>query len=226
MTNLEAAIIAKEAQVKKLLTELEALKKAQAILDGSAETPSERPIRRRRRTGSTLADKVVEILREAGNPMHVDSILPKLSEAGFNSTKPTVVSALLKDRDRRFKALGNNVYELNEIPAEATQDARAMLFGNENGANGEASSNGHQSRFPLLQEVKSAVDAIDGEITQHAVYEWLRTKHPDATTLHPASVASALRRLTEAGQLRVIREKVGGAKVYTKAVEDVTVAGN
>lgn len=221
MTNLEAAIIAKEAQVKKLLAELDALKKAQAILDGSADSTSERPARRRRRTGPTLGDKVVEVLSEAGQAMHVDHILPKLAAAGVNSSKPTVVSALLKDKDNRFKALGNNVYGLRDESDTFVPVTAETLFDSGNGANGGASSNGHQSRFPLLQEVKNAINEIEGEITQHAVFEWLRAKHPDVTTLHPASVASALRRLTELRELKVIREKVGGAKVYTKALGEV-----
>lgn len=114
MRTLQELINRKRAQVQHLLAEIESLEKAQKIVEQEANSPNPQALDRggRKRTGAggTLGDAAAQILQNG--PMHVDDMLPKMQELGRSPSKPTLVSAMLKDSEKRFHLKGNNVFEL------------------------------------------------------------------------------------------------------------------
>lgn len=62
----------------------------------------------------TLGDGTERILRAAGKAVHVDIIVDRLARLGRKTNKRSLNSTLLQDTRKRFKLLGNNIFDLTE----------------------------------------------------------------------------------------------------------------
>ena len=65
-------------------------------------------------------------------------------------------------------------------------------------------------RGDLQRAVREATEALGGELTVLRVEGWLQATYPDlAKGLSRSSISQALKRLTEAGELRLLQEGKG-----------------
>ena len=93
-----------EAEANKLRAELDVLQKARAVMRGEDIPEEPSPPRRGRPRGkmagklnpSSAIGQAVELLREAGEPKHVDWLVSKLRDAGIHAKKQSLVSSLAK----------------------------------------------------------------------------------------------------------------------------------
>lgn len=220
MNDLEKAIAQKEAQIAVLSDEVANLKRSLSILRGGGASSASVPTPRRRRGSVTMGDAAEQILREANGPIHVDLIISRLVLQGINQGKATVVSGLLKDRRKRFKLIGGNIFDLAE---------RAEVTPSTNGNNGTGAQLSHQSLLPipatstrvikrdmpkgfsLKGAVKALLPKLQGEISQPVIYQNLQELYPEAaSTIKKASIATTLRSLTEEGFLEITDMGQGG----------------
>ena len=92
--------------------DLEALRRARAILSGEFGPQNNRPA-----SALTIADAAEQILREANGSLHADQLLERVTGIGVVTTKATLVAALTKEesKGKRFVNLGRNVFVLREF---------------------------------------------------------------------------------------------------------------
>jgi hypothetical protein len=62
----------------------------------------------------TLRDGAEKVLRENGEAMHVDKMVTRLAEMGKITEKRSLNSAMIKDKKKRFKLMGGNIFALTE----------------------------------------------------------------------------------------------------------------
>ena len=119
MTDLDEAIANIDRQIKTLQDDREALMRAAAIIKRQtqliASVSSSAPI------GLSIGDATAKILREEGPQLHADVIAKRLAQMGKRTTKQSVVSALIRDKER-FENLGRNVFRLRVSTAELMKD--------------------------------------------------------------------------------------------------------
>ncbi len=77
--------------------------------------------------------------------------------------------------------------------------------------------NGVSEKFSLLDEVNEATREIEGEITQPAITKLLQERFPNEN-VQGASVSNRLSRLSQLGELEVVRKGVGSQPtIYRRA---------
>lgn len=107
ISQLQRALAEKEAELGRITKEIEVLRQAIAILGEGHQVARPPP-------NITLGDAAEVVLRKAGSPLHVRSIVEELKKLGFDVTKEQVSTAVRKDRRQRFHNLGRNTFELSE----------------------------------------------------------------------------------------------------------------
>lgn len=107
--HLKQTLSKKEAELRDLTEDIEALRRAIAIISGNqGAAPGRAP------PGLTAGDAAEQILRNASRSMHITKVVEELKGLGLQLTKEQVSTALRKDRRKRFRNLGRNTFELSE----------------------------------------------------------------------------------------------------------------
>jgi uncharacterized protein YehS (DUF1456 family) len=107
MAQLQRALTEKEAELGRIIKEIEVLRQAIAILGKGHQVARPPP-------NITTGDAAEIVLRKVGSPLHVKQIAEELKKLGFDVTKEQVSTAVRKDRRQRFRNLGRNTFELSE----------------------------------------------------------------------------------------------------------------
>jgi hypothetical protein len=146
----------------------------------------------------TQGDAVVEILRKAGRPLHINDIAKEMPSFGLNPKKQNLVSIIVKDRKDRFTKKGGNVFALR--PGYVSSQPSPT-----NGSSPFA-----RAGFSLIGSVMALLPQLHAEFSQPVVYNMLRERHPEvAEHIQKASVATTLTKLAERGLIEVTDKGFG-----------------
>lgn len=222
MNEIDAAIDRIERQIQGLQAQLTKLKEARDIAKGvltggyvATFDNQAKPSRKRATNKFTIADAAVQILKQKGE-MHADEILEELIKTyEMEPSKPTLVSGLLRDKDKRFISLGNNRYRLNDtsaVIAPITTDLpskpeRRVKMGG------------------LTDETRKAIKALrDEEFDVFDVIELLKVLNPPLAEMistdrnKQASLSGTLKRLADdLKELEVVKRGKGSSPTIYKA---------
>lgn len=123
MRDILEVITEKETQIATLREDIAALKRAADIL-GSQNAHRSLPsatkeliLQPQQRTGPgkyriAVGDAAEQVLREAGQSLHLDEILKRIALLGTNPPRTSLESAMRKDSKDRFKLKGKRMYDL------------------------------------------------------------------------------------------------------------------
>jgi hypothetical protein len=187
--------------LRQLLSDIATLRRAKELL---ANAPQGTPSQATRQNGHhatvnimSQGDATVELLNKAGHPLGVDDVLKEMPKFGLDVKKDNLISALRKDRKKRFSII-NNVVSLRGAK----------------GANSHSAANGGPALarmgFSLTGSIKELLPQLHGEFSQPIVYKLLRERHPEvAGLIQKASVATTLRKLQDLGLIEMTYKGYG-----------------
>lgn len=119
-TESNVAEIRKAAEtLMQLEADLNALKRTKALLMGTEYEAIPPPAMKSRKNSGKLqiGDMGVEVIQEAGHPLHLNEIYSKLQGKGYECSKPALAVALLRFTKKEggpIKKTGPNVFGMND----------------------------------------------------------------------------------------------------------------
>lgn len=205
-SELEAYLIRlNNPNINQILDDLKSLRRSQEILN-QFETPPHNPPPSNQivhkneeivnKNGNnqppvyaTVGDAAAGILKEAGKPLSLDHLYKEIEKLGLHSSRSSFRTLLVKDRRKRFNAVGNGNVSLSETPDtesfEGNNRRRLANLG-----------------FSLKDAVKKVLPELKGEFTRPDVSILVQEQNPDvAEMIQKASVSSTLQSLVKDGLL-------------------------
>ena len=125
MADIDTAIRQKRLAIARLNEQIRVLEQAKAVLEGDepeAQLPLEPPTGRGPKVKGGIRPKsqtsvAVQVLQEAGSPLHISAILERMRVKGVVARKPSLVSALARLVSRKrvfYRAKKPNTFGLLE----------------------------------------------------------------------------------------------------------------
>jgi hypothetical protein len=140
----------------------------------------------------TQGDAAIEIIKNAGRPLHVSEILREMPQYGIQTKKQNLVSILLKDRRKRFINKGGNTFDVHPH------------------ANGTSQKPKQNLPFSLTSSIVLLLPELRGEFGQPDIYKMLCAKYPEsADRIQKASISTTLSNLVQRGLIEVTHKGYG-----------------
>jgi|GEM_PF-4480373 len=197
--------------LRQLLSDIASLKRAKELLaSASPAAPSHAagqnghsPTSATPTTVISQGDATEEILRKAGKSLSVEDVLKEFSQYGMTPQRENLISALRKDRRKRFSVINGVVsFRGNQAPPSNGHSATSL-------PNASTSALARMG-FSLIGSIKELLPQLNGEFSQPIVYKMLRERNPEvASLIQKASVATTLRKLQEDGLIEVTYKGFG-----------------
>ena len=163
-------------------------------------------------TPLTVGDAVAELLKESNKPLPLSYLYDEVVKLGLTPSRKSFRALLTKDRRKRFAALDNGLFKLND-----------------NAVKNPASSNGVGNNilaslgFSLKGAILELLPELKGEFSRPEVSNLLAERYPQvAPYIQKASVSTTLQVLVKEG---LIRETYKGYGSDPKRYEVIKTLG-